>query len=154
MKSKWIDEILAHIHTARNWIHKEFKLQTADVEDIVQDVLLAILEAAPPRIEYPKTYFFRACWRRARKLKEERAQGVPTEPLEMAENVLARSPGRWSLEPDDPILNRLTPAEREIAMRVALGYTLEEAAAELGIPASTARRRLHTARRSLNRKSA
>ena len=144
MDPRIIESFLPHTEAAEKWVEHRFRLQRADAEDVVRDVVVSLLRRPPPDVRSPRAYLFAACARRAwqfLRMRRKRSGARPPEPARRREE-----PESW---PHDFDFGRFTPAQRQIVSLVAAGYTRAEAARRLGIASATARWRLHQLRKSL-----
>jgi DNA-directed RNA polymerase specialized sigma24 family protein len=149
MANQLIDLVLPIAEETEAWVARRFRLQRADAEDIVRDVLVSFIRCNPEGVKNPRAYFYAACARRARKTLHEKRRTKCVNPFDLAEQCEAPEPpcGRLSTRVVD--LGRLTVAQREMALLMAEGYKPVEMAQKLGIAPSTARWRLHQLRKSL-----
>jgi RNA polymerase sigma factor (sigma-70 family) len=133
-----------------------------DVEDVVQQSLIALLRALPAfRGEcHPVGYASRIAVREA--LRARRRHHVEASRLKSLE--------RQALDPEDSTANADPAAERRrqllrglladlpeeqaeaLALRVVLGWSLEEVARESGVPTNTVRSRVRLAKEALWRR--
>jgi RNA polymerase sigma factor (sigma-70 family) len=136
--------------------------RAADIEDVVQQSLIAVLRALPAfRGEcHPIGYASRIAVREA--LRARRRHQVEASRLKSLE--------RHALDPEDPTANADPAAERRrqllrglladlpeeqaeaLALRVVLGWSLEEVARESGVPTNTVRSRVRLAKEALWRR--
>lgn len=149
MESQLIDLVLPIAGETESWVARRFRLQRADAEDIVRDVLVAFIRSNPGGVRNPKAYFYAACARRAWKTLHEKRRTKCMNPLDLAEHCEDPGPPCRRLSTRVVDLGRLTPPQREMALLLADGYKPGEIAAKLGITPATARWRLHQLRKSL-----
>ena len=136
--------------------------RAADVEDVVQQSLIALLRALPAfRGEcHPTGYASRIAVREA--LRARRRNQVEASRLKSLE--------RHALDPGDSTASTEPAAERRrqllrgllgdlpdeqaeaLALRVVLGWSLEEVARVSGVPANTVRSRVRLAKEALRRR--
>ena len=65
MEPRIIEPFLPHTEAAERWVEHHFRLQRADAEDVVRDVVVSLLRRNPPDVRRPRAYLFAACARRA-----------------------------------------------------------------------------------------
>jgi RNA polymerase sigma-70 factor (ECF subfamily) len=130
----------------------------ADVEDVLQETMVAVHEALPSfRGECSTTHF--ACriavhvsMNASRRAGHRRRHTPLAPPEELAAQAgdapspveaLAAARRRHALR---ELLDELSPAQSEVlALHIVLGYTVEETAASTGVPVNTVRSRLRAA---------
>ncbi|MDY3986139.1 RNA polymerase sigma factor [Dysosmobacter sp.] len=121
---------------------------TADAEDVYQDVFLRLLQqTADWDAEHMKAWLIRATLNRCADLHRFRRR----RPVLALEDIpeLARpaddsAAGLW-----DAVARLPEKLRTAVHLHYAEGYSTEEIAALLGVPAATVRTRLHRARRQL-----
>jgi RNA polymerase sigma factor (sigma-70 family) len=137
--------------------------ETADVEDIAQETMVAFVQALPAfRGECSVTHYasriaLRTAMaaRKRRTLRENRADAMMSD---VRDESWAASPGEeaWAARRREALrtlLEELPPVQAEtFALRVALGYSMQEVADATGAPVNTVRSRLRLAKEALRRR--
>ena len=121
---------------------------TADAEDVYQDVFLRLFQqAADWDGEHTKAWLIRATLNRCADLHRFRLR----RPVLALEDIpeLARPADEKAAELWDAVARLPEKLRTAVHLHYAEGYSTEEIAALLGVPAATVRTRLHRARRQL-----
>ena len=120
---------------------------TADAEDVYQDVFLRLLQqTAGWDDEHMKAWLIRATLNRCADLHRFRLRRpvLALEDIPELERPADEGAGLW-----DAVARLPEKLRTAVHLHYAEGYSTEEIAALLGIPAATVRTRLHRARRQL-----
>ena len=120
---------------------------TADAEDVYQDVFLRLLQqTADWDDEHMKAWLIRATLNRCADLHRFRLRRpvLALEDIPELERPADEGAGLW-----DAVARLPEKPRTAVHLHYAEGYSTEEIAALLGIPAATIRTRLHRARRQL-----
>ena len=149
MGFQMIDLVLPFAEEAEEWVARRFRLQRADAEDVVRDVIVAFIRCNPVEVKNPKAYLFAACARGAWKLLRSKRRTDCVSPFDLAERCEAPGTPCRRLSTRVVDLGLLTPPQREMALLLAEGYKPTQMAMRLGIAPSTALWRLHQLRKSL-----
>jgi RNA polymerase sigma factor (sigma-70 family) len=135
----------------------------ADVEDIAQETMVAFVQALPAfRGECSVTHYASRiavrtamAARKRRTLRENRADALVDD---ATDEICAASPSEeaWAARRRDALrglLDELPEVQAEtFALRIALGYSMQEVAEATGAPVNTVRSRLRLAKEALRRR--
>jgi len=149
-----LEQFAAHEKSALKFLRGRLGCHAADAEEILQRIYLRIWKCPPRAIKNPRAYLGRAC---ANGVNEYfRKATRRSNKVEVYRTRARTAPGAFDLEDfrDDRRFRCLTQGELRVAWLVAVGFTVVQAAAHLGISPGAARTRLYEARKHFARRVA
>ena len=130
----------------------------AELEDIIQECLIKILRALPSyRFEGSIVHYTNRIVLRAAIAGRQRGRNREQRDRALAEQGTANSTSGQESLPDlwfaRTLIDELSTVQAEVVvMRMVLGYSVEEIAAETGVSVNTAKSRLRVAKEHLRRR--